>query len=286
LNLGLDLKGGVHLVLRVQTDDALRSETETTVERLRDSLSRANVQFSKLEATAADQFRFEGISDDCRVPHRGRGCRNDLRPQFRARRLHLQDEAEPRRQLREEAVTQALQTIERRVNELGVAEPVIARQGGSRSSSSCRRQRRATARSRSSARLPSLQFRLVEDGPFPTQESALEKYNKVLPPDPKCCRAARKRERGRRPPRPAYYVVKKTSVVTGNELRSARRDSISSTGRRCSSRSKQDAAQRFGNFTADEHRQAAWHHPRQARDVGGDHPGPHRRQRPDQRHHP
>ncbi|HEY6508185.1 MAG TPA: hypothetical protein VIY56_09230, partial [Vicinamibacterales bacterium] len=33
INLGLDLKGGVHLVLRVQTDDALKLETETTVER-------------------------------------------------------------------------------------------------------------------------------------------------------------------------------------------------------------------------------------------------------------
>jgi preprotein translocase subunit SecD len=33
--LGLDLKGGVHLVLGVQTDDALRLETETTSEQLR-----------------------------------------------------------------------------------------------------------------------------------------------------------------------------------------------------------------------------------------------------------
>ena len=32
IKLGLDLKGGVHLVLRVHTDDALRVETETTVE--------------------------------------------------------------------------------------------------------------------------------------------------------------------------------------------------------------------------------------------------------------
>ena len=35
IRLGLDLKGGVHLVLRVQTDDALRLETQTTADRLR-----------------------------------------------------------------------------------------------------------------------------------------------------------------------------------------------------------------------------------------------------------
>ena len=34
IKLGLDLKGGVHLVLRVQTDDALRLETQTTADRL------------------------------------------------------------------------------------------------------------------------------------------------------------------------------------------------------------------------------------------------------------
>ena len=39
LKLGLDLKGGVHLVLRVQTDDALNLETVTEMERLRELLS-------------------------------------------------------------------------------------------------------------------------------------------------------------------------------------------------------------------------------------------------------
>ena len=41
LKLGLDLKGGVHLVLRVQTDDALRLETEQEMERLREALQDA-----------------------------------------------------------------------------------------------------------------------------------------------------------------------------------------------------------------------------------------------------
>ena len=53
VKLGLDLKGGVHLVLRVHTDDALRVETETTVERLRDSMQRAGVQFTKADVVNA-----------------------------------------------------------------------------------------------------------------------------------------------------------------------------------------------------------------------------------------
>ena len=43
LKLGLDLKGGVHLVLRVKTDDALRLETELEMERLREELTKRSV---------------------------------------------------------------------------------------------------------------------------------------------------------------------------------------------------------------------------------------------------
>src|SRR5512147_2732172 len=64
MNLGLDLKGGVHLVLRVQTDDALRLQTETTVEQLRDALTRGSIQFSKLELRDAKTFVVEGITND------------------------------------------------------------------------------------------------------------------------------------------------------------------------------------------------------------------------------
>src|SRR5207244_12710765 len=49
LKLGLDLKGGVHLVLRVQTDDALRIETETEMERRRAGLQTSNSPVSNLE---------------------------------------------------------------------------------------------------------------------------------------------------------------------------------------------------------------------------------------------
>src|SRR5689334_12253321 len=43
VKLGLDLKGGVHLVLRVQTDDVLKLETELTTEHLRQALTEKGV---------------------------------------------------------------------------------------------------------------------------------------------------------------------------------------------------------------------------------------------------
>src|SRR5213079_1575850 len=60
LKLGLDLKGGVHLVLRVQTDDALRLETDLESERLRDELRTRNIPVGNVVAVNTTQFRVDG----------------------------------------------------------------------------------------------------------------------------------------------------------------------------------------------------------------------------------
>src|SRR5579872_5086284 len=61
LKLGLDLKGGVHLVLRVQTDDALRLTTEQDMERLRDVLKTQNITYATMDATDPIHFKVDGI---------------------------------------------------------------------------------------------------------------------------------------------------------------------------------------------------------------------------------
>src|SRR5437016_5643292 len=61
LKLGLDLKGGVHLVMRVQTEDALRLVTEQETERLREELKSKNIPFTRLEAPDPTHIRVEGV---------------------------------------------------------------------------------------------------------------------------------------------------------------------------------------------------------------------------------
>ena len=62
VQLGLDLKGGVHLVLRVQTDDALRLETETTADRLREQLKTANIAGRDGRPSGGPtEFRVDGV---------------------------------------------------------------------------------------------------------------------------------------------------------------------------------------------------------------------------------
>src|SRR5262245_18612974 len=132
LKLGLDLKGGVHLVLRVQTDDALRLETETESERLREELRTKNIPFTTIALANPTQFKVEGIppAQDGAF----RQAANEVQANFDrgsgvngAYTFTMKPNVQVN--LREEAVEQARQTIERRVNELGVTEPQIAKQG-------------------------------------------------------------------------------------------------------------------------------------------------------------
>ena len=88
LKLGLDLKGGVHLVLRVQTDDALRLATEQEMERLRadaDDARRSPSATSRRPTPT--HFVVEGVPPGAGrgLPAGGRRSPGQLRPQLRQR---------------------------------------------------------------------------------------------------------------------------------------------------------------------------------------------------------
>src|SRR4249920_3376794 len=61
LKLGLDLKGGVHLVLRVQTDDALRLQTEQEMERLRADLATKGITVGGLNSPDSTHFVVQSV---------------------------------------------------------------------------------------------------------------------------------------------------------------------------------------------------------------------------------
>jgi preprotein translocase subunit SecD len=252
INLGLDLKGGVHLVMRVKTDDALRLETETTVERLRQAITMAGVQYSKLEATGPTQFAIEGIQDD--QAYRAAATEVDVsfdRASGAGGRYTYSMKPNIANQLREEAVTQALQTIERRVNELGVAEPVVARQGAADQIlvqlPGVTDVNRAKEIIRSTA---ILELKLVEQGPFSSREAALEAVNKNLPPDMVIVSGSGDvASSGGGAPSTQYYIVRRVAAVTGRDLRSARPTLDENNLPAVSFSFNQDGARRFGDFT-------------------------------------
>jgi preprotein translocase subunit SecD len=249
LKLGLDLKGGVHLVLRVQTDDALRHETESESERLREALKTAGITGATINVDSATQFTVSGIAPEQagafrdasvaadtnfdRSPGAGGTFTFTMRPNVQAT-------------LREEAVTQARQTIERRVNELGVAEPIIAQQGTDEIMVELPGVS-DIERAKSIIGSPGiLQLKIVEQGPVASREALLQ--NGQVPPGMDIVPGSSG------VPGDAstvYYLVRRAAAVEGRDLRSAR-PSLDQNGRPAVSFTlSSEAGQRFGRLTGE-----------------------------------
>ena len=250
VKLGLDLKGGVHLVLRVHTDDALRVETETTVERLRDSMQRAGVQFTKADVVSPTEFRVEGIQDDAGFRSASVDADTNYDRSSETGGYSFRMKPNIVNQLREQTVTQALETIERRVNELGVAEPIVARYSGADQIlvqlPGVEDVRRAKEIIRSTAQL---RLTLVDQGPFPNRESALQAFNNNVPADVELLPGRQEGGGTAGTAGTVYYAVKRAAAVTGRDLRNAQQSLDEFNRPAVHFTLKQDAAARFGNFT-------------------------------------
>jgi protein-export membrane protein SecD/preprotein translocase SecF subunit len=245
IKLGLDLKGGAHLVLRVKTDDALRGETQATAERLRNALTESRVTFSSVEAAGLTEFRAEGIQDDSAM--RGPSAEAEVRFDRVAREGTHTFRMKPATiaELRDGAVQQALSTIARRVNELGVAEPVVARYGKEDQIlvqlPAVDDVERAKQIIKSTAQL---RLTLVERGPFSSRDAALQAYDNALPSDVEILSGP-----SEGPEAFDYYVVQKVAAVTGNDLRDARQSLDEFSRPAVAFSLKEEAGRRFGAFT-------------------------------------
>ena len=222
LKLGLDLKGGVHLVMRVHTGDALRIHTTTTSEQLREALRTAGVNVSTIALTTEKSFKVEGVPQDRDAEFR-RVAEEQTTAQYDrasgaggAYEFTMKPNIE--KDMRDQTVVQARETIDRRVNELGVTEPNISTYGAANDQILVQLPgvtdvNRAKEIIRSTAQL---QLKLVESGPAPTQEALLQSHGGQLPQDMEVVSGPAGDGAGT-----IYYLVKKVAAVTGTDLRGA-----------------------------------------------------------------
>jgi preprotein translocase subunit SecD len=224
LALGLDLKGGVHLVLRVHTDDALRIHTTTSSEQLRESLRTANVVPSKIEVTSPTTFRVEGVPQDRDAEFRrisdeqvatdyDRGTATGNAYDFTMKPNIEQ-------QMRTMAVDQAIDTIDRRINALGVVEPTISEYG--QSGEQILVQLPGVTDTNRAKEIISntalLELALVEAGPAATRDALLQAYGGQVPGDMRVVSGAGDDAASGT----QFYLVRKVPAVTGQDLRNAR----------------------------------------------------------------
>jgi len=131
INLGLDLQGGIHLVLQVQTQDAVRAETDKDMEVLAREAADEGMPGLRAERASDTSFEMPGVAADKRESFEK--VASDYLPGWdrtlAGDRWVFTMRAANEKAIRDGAVNQALQTIRNRIDQFGVSEPVIARQG-------------------------------------------------------------------------------------------------------------------------------------------------------------
>ncbi len=249
LKLGLDLKGGVHLVLRVKTDDALRIETESEMERIREALRTASISVTSVTAPTPTEFRVEGVPSGQDAAFRqatSDALTNfDRNPSAGAYSFVMKPNVQAA--LREESVEQARQTIERRVNELGVAEPSIARQGDTGDQILVQLPGVSDV-NRAKGVIQStglLELKIVEGGPAGTREELL--VNGQLPEGMDVVPGVS--DTSGAAGTTVYYLVRKVAAVRGTDLRNARPSQDQNNQPAVSFTLTPDGARKFGTTT-------------------------------------
>lgn len=262
INLGLDLKGGIHMVMRVKTDDAIKAELDLSGERIRASLAEKGMAPSHV-ATDGGALVLQGI--DSAKAGEARSLLRDQFPQYSvessgegALRLTLRpaDEAG----IRDAAVRQALETIRTRVDKFGVAEPTIQRKGVGPDADQILIQLPGIEdpeRVKDLIGSPAfLEWKLVKVPPGVTTEQfrppdnpqAVEAaFGGALPADVEVLPQEVKGEEGRR--FTLYWPVTRSSPLTGNDLKNARRDADRFGGPAVNFLLSAEAGQRFQDLT-------------------------------------
>ena len=254
ISLGLDLKGGVQLVLRVKTDEALQYTSEDIAERLRLALREKNIAGPTITVTEPTRIGVAGVPQPMDGAFRALA---DALPELVAQYTRTSAaggytfELKPNidQTLRTQAVAQALQTVERRVNALGVSEPIVAPYG--------------TAGDQILVQLPGvsdpdqvkrligttalLELKIVEGGPAASQEALLQATGGVAPPEMEVVTGADRTNPGTL----SYYLVRKVAPVTGRDLSNARASVDENNLPAVAFSMNRAGAVKFGNLTGE-----------------------------------
>ena len=264
VRLGLDLKGGSHIVLQIQIQDAFKAEADAAIETLKEAFRKENIGYGSMdrndpesiEAAESIHVNIRGVplketSDFRRVTNDRVGQQWLLVAQNSADyRLNLRKEAAVK--LRQDTLTQSIRTMERKVNGLGVAEAAVQQRGGSGGETEILVQlpgvddpARVKAILQTSALLELCE---VKDGPMSSREELLSKHGGLLPFNTKVVRGSSRAGGGSAD---TWWLLARSPVVTGRDLRDARAQQGELQGRWETGFSlTQEAAGRFERFTS------------------------------------
>ena len=229
IHLGLDLQGGVHLILQVVVSEAVNAETDNTVARIQQDLKTAKLSFSQVykpDPTKPNVIRVEGTD-----PTKSSAVRSLLDTKYSTEydlagggsesSLTITMKPNVEKALDDKTVQQAIETIRDRVDTLGVSEPVIQQYGlgdnqilvelpGISDLDRVKSLIQDTSR---------LEIHAVVGGPYPDEQGALSSVGGTLPGDQEIIHGSGALATGS--DSDGVYVLQRIAIVAGSDFRSA-----------------------------------------------------------------
>jgi preprotein translocase subunit SecD len=262
IRLGLDLKGGSHLVLQVQLQDAFKAEADSVIARLKDEARKAGIEYTDITHNDPPSIQTaDTIQIDIKgVPSTKAGnFRSLVNDNFGSEwiltpvnptdyRMTIQPSAALK--LKQDTLTQSMGTIERKINGLGLSESSVQGRGGSGPASEAeilvqlpgvddpariKQILKTTAQ---------LELDQVLGGPFASREEAMSSKGGVLPLNSIILRSV-----ARNGAPAEFWIVSRTPEVRGSDLRDAQPQQGDMGRWETSFVLTQDAAKRFERYT-------------------------------------
>src|SRR5215468_7731390 len=257
IHLGLDLKGGTHLILQVQVNDAVNADSDRAMERLKDDLRSRKIAYADVSkpdpANGPDRIVVKGVPPEATSDFRN--IVNDRLQEYDANSgaensWVLTMKPQNLADLKNRAVAQAIETIRNRIDKLGVSEPVIQEHGlgqyqilvqlpGVDDPARVKEIMQSTA-------MLEIRQAMNNGAPYKDEQAALEANNGVLPDNAVLLHGRNVGASGE----DSVYIISRVSAVAGHDLREAR------VGRSSTTNSPEvnffltaEGGRRFSNFT-------------------------------------
>jgi preprotein translocase subunit SecD len=259
IHLGLDLRGGAHLILQVHVEDAINDETNNTVQEIEQDLKKAGLTVSQVykpDASKPEAIRIDGIA-----PAQSSAVSSIVDADKYASEydvsggtdntLTLTMKPTFEKDLDSRTDQEAIETITDRVDSLGVTEPQIQQYGlganqilvelpGISDLDQVKTIIQSTAR---------LEIHAVVGGPFQDQAAALASVSGMLPPDEEILPASGALAGSSSAN--TVYILQSFAIVAGSDFRSADPGINSNTGQRTVNFTLTDeAGDKFWNYTS------------------------------------
>jgi preprotein translocase subunit SecD len=260
VRLGLDLKGGSHLVLQVQVQDAFKSEADQLMEQLQPQLQKEGITYASMDRNDPNSIEAaESIAVEVRgVPAAREGDFSRIVSAVGGDRWMLQREGtdvyglrmrkSAALALRQDTLAKTIETLDRKVNALGVAEASVQQRGGVDGAAEVLVHLPGVddpVRVRSILQTAAmLELTEVKGGPYSSREEALAANSGVLRLNTKLVQGSARTGAG------SWWLLARSPVVTGRDLRDSRAQAgEGGFGWETSFVLTQDAAARFQRFT-------------------------------------